>query len=200
MSPPVDPVTCSDVLDRLETWIDGDLETGEAAAIEAHVEGCTACKAEHRVALEIRSRLQAMPELDPPDRVLNAVRDAAAPAVGERFDLFLNTVARRPVPAVAALAAVIVLVLAVAPWMGKPTPQISEREAARAAAETRLALAYVGVVARRAEQHVRYRILSDGPVSATVRGISRSIKWTGGPAGAEPTTTVLPKKNPEGSS
>jgi hypothetical protein len=71
---------------------------------------------------------------------------------------------------------------------------------ARAAEETKLALAYVSSITRRAEFQARRKVFEDGTVSATVRGISRSLDWTGGAAGAEPTTTVLPKRNNEGSS
>jgi hypothetical protein len=193
MSPPVDPVVCSDVLHRIEAWIDGDLEAGEATTIEAHVEGCA-------FALEIRSRLHAMSELDPPNRVLSAVRDATAPSVGERARGLMDAVILRPAPAIATLAVVVVVMLAVLPARESGTPQYTDKEVARAAEETKLALAYVSSVTRRAESQVRRKVLEDGAVAATVHRISRSMDWTGTVAGAEPTTTVLPKEEHEGSS
>jgi len=180
MSRCVDSVTCAEVHDRLDAWIDGDLDTVEADAVETHVERCAACDMERRLAEEIRTELSGFPDFDPPDRVLSAVRGAA--------------------PAVAVLAVGVVLMLTVLPTRESGTPQYTDKEMARAAEETRLALAYVSSVTRRAESQVRRKIFEDGAVSATVRGISRSFEWTGSSAGAEPTKNVLPKKHNEGSS
>jgi len=112
----------------------------------------------------------------------------------------IDAVILRPAPAVAVLAVGVVLMLTVLPTRESGTPQYTDKEMARAAEETRLALAYVSSVTRRAESQVRRKIFEDGAVSATVRGISRSFEWTGSSAGAEPTKNVLPKKHNEGSS
>jgi anti-sigma factor RsiW len=200
MSKP-DDVTCADVLDRLDAWIDGDLDPGEAGVLEAHVEGCAACDEERRLADEIRAELRGLPELDLPDRVIKAVRDETTPTIGERARGLLDAIVTRPVPALAAVAAIVLFIFAVVPWRQSETPpRYSAEEVERAAEETKLALAYVSSITRRAEIQVRRRVFEDGAVSATVRGISRSLDWTGTAAGAEPTTTVLPKQNHEGSS
>ena len=169
--------------------------------LEAHVERCPECEAERRLADEIRAGLRGLPEFDVPDRVIKAVRDQTTPTIGERARGLLDAVFARPVPAMAAVAAIVLFMLAVVPWRQSETPpRYTAEEVERAAEETKLALAYVSSITRRAELQVRRRVFEDGAVSATVRGISRSLDWTGTAAGAEPTTTVLPKQNHEGSS
>ena len=200
MSKPVD-VTCADVLDRLDAWIDGDLDPAEAGVLEAHVEGCAACDEERRLADEIRAELRGLPELDPPDRVIKAVRDETAPTIGERARGLLDTIWARPVPAMAVVAAIVLFMLAVVPWRQSETPpRYTAEEVERAAEETKLALAYVGGIARYAERQARHKVLSDDVVSGTLREISRSIEWTGAAVSSAPATTKLPKRMDEGSS
>jgi len=200
MSRHVEGMTCAEVWDRIDAWIDGDLEPAEASVLEVHVEGCAACDEERRLAVEICAELRGLPELDPPDRVIKAVHDATAPTIGEKVRGLLDAITWRPAPAVVALVVIVVLVMVVFPGRRSGTPQYTDQEVARAAEETKLALAYVSSITRRAEIQARRKVFEDGAVSATVRGISRSLDWTGTAAGAEPTTTVLPKQNNEGSS
>ena len=200
MSRPVD-VTCADVLDRIEAWIDGDLEAGEAGVLEAHVERCAACNEERRLADEIHAGLRGLPEFDLPDRVIKAVRDETTPTIGERARGLLDAIVSRPVPAVAAVAAIVLFMLAVVPWRQSETPpRYSAEEVERAAEETKLALTYVGAIARYAERQARHKVLSDEAVSGTLRDISRSIEWTGAAVSSAPATTKLPTRIDEGSS
>ena len=60
---------CADVLDRLEAFIDGDLDRAEAIAVEAHLAGCAACHTEHRLAEEVLTELRALPEFEVPETV-----------------------------------------------------------------------------------------------------------------------------------
>ena len=200
MSRRVEGMSCAEVRDRLDAWIDGDLEPTEAGVLEVHMEGCAACDEERRLADEIRAELRGLPELDPPDRAIKVVRDETAPSVGEKVRQLMDSVILRPAPAVAVLAVGVVLMLTVLPMRRSGTPPYTDQEVARAAEETRLALAYVSSVTRRAESQVRRKIFEDGALSVTVRGISRSFEWTGSSAEPEPTKNVLPKKNNEGSS
>ena len=200
MSRRVESMSCAEVQDRLDAWIDGDLEPAEAGVLEVHLEGCAGCDEERRLADEIRAELRGLPELDPPDRVIKVVRDETAQTIAERVRQLMDAVILRPAPTVATLVVVVVVMLAVLPTRESGTPQFTDKEVARAAEETKLALAYVSSVTRRAESQVRRKIFEDGAVSTTVRGISRSFEWTGSSAGAEPTKNVLPKKNNEGSS
>ena len=119
--------------------------------------------------------------------------------MSERLRRVLNSVVLRPVPAAVAAAAV-VAVLVIQPW-GAPTEgDFSESEVARATAETKLALAYVGGVTRRARSEVRARVIEGEPMAMTVRRISNSMKWTGSPGSERPNPDGLPEVKREGSS
>jgi len=201
MSRCVERFSCAEVHDRLDAWIDGDLETAEADAVETHVEHCAACDTERRLAEEIWTELSELPELDPPDRVMEVVRGETAPTIGERARGLLDAIFARPAPAVAAIAAIAVLMLAIVPLRQSETPpRYSVEEVERAAEETKLALAYVGGIARYAERQARQKVLSDDAVSGTLREIARSIEWTGAAVSSAPATTKLPTRIDEGSS
>jgi hypothetical protein len=86
----------------------------------------------------------------------------------------------RPAAAVAAVAAVVLLALAVAPERRAPPPKPTAAEVERVTAETRLALAYLGSAARRAEARLKTRVAGDRAVAATMNGVSSSLRWTRG--------------------
>jgi len=190
---------CVEVLDRLDAWIDGDLEASEASRLQAHVERCSDCRKEYQLADEIRAELRGMPEFDAPERVLAAVREASRPTVSERLGGRLGWLTLRPVPAAIAVAAVAVLLFVIVPWGERPGAHYSDREIRRATAETRLALAYVGDAARRAERGVRRKVLEEREFPATVREISRTLSWAGETGAARPTAPTSPTNTPKGS-
>ena len=201
MSRRVEGMSCAEVQDRIEAWIDDDLEPAETGVLEAHVDRCATCEVARRLADEIRAELRGLPELDPPDRVIKVVRDATAPTISERARGLVDAIFARPVPAVAAVAAIVLFMLVVVPLRQSETPpRYSAEEVERAAEETKLALAYVGAIARYAERQARHKVLSDDAVSGTLREISRSIKWTGAAVSSAPATTKLPTRINEGSS
>lgn len=201
MSRRVEEFTCAEVQDRLDAWIDGDLDPAEAGVLEAHVERCPECDGERRLAEEIRETLRGLPELDLPDRVMEVVRDETAPTIGERARGLLDAIFARPVPAVAAVAAIVLFVFVAVPLRQSETPpRYTAEEVERAAEEAKLALTYVGAIARYAERQARHKVLSDDAVSGTLREISRSIRWTGAAVSSAPTTTKLPMRIDEGSS
>jgi hypothetical protein len=139
-----------------------------------------------------------MPDYEPPERLLNAVAEATESTLWESFRRVLGSVALRPVPAAVAAAAV-AAVLVMQPWRSPTEVGFSESEVARATAETRLALAYVGGVSRRAQFEVRERLIGREPVATTVRRISQALEWTGSAGIQEPETNRLPREVSEGS-
>lgn len=193
------PSNCATVLDRLEAWIDGELEESEAALFRAHVEGCSGCREEYRYAEEIRAELRGMPEFSAPERVLAAVREAAGPTAGERLSGVFSWLVSRPVPAAIAVAAIVVLLFVVIPKNDRPGAHYTDRQVRRAAAETRLALAYVSDAARRAERGVRKKVLEERNFPATVRGVSRTLSWAGETGVAQPTIPASPTNTSKGS-
>lgn len=166
-----EPLRCDQACDRLEAWIDGDLDRQAADEVRRHVEGCPSCRRELELAEEVRATLRDLPGFEPPARVLQAVRSATveqpAPIVGWT----------RPVAAVTAVAAAVLLALSLAPERKASTPQTNAAEVERVTAETRLALAYLGSAARRAEARVKSSVIEDRAVVATLNGVSTSLRW-----------------------
>lgn len=184
MSQRADFDRCSEVLDRLDAWIDGDLDEPEAAGIAAHVDRCHPCQTAKREAEELISALRSLPEFEIPDRVLQSVHDRATPGLVSRLGEALRGSILRPVPALAAVATVILAIAVLSPWRSLTTPEYTDHEITRAAEETRLALALVGSVARRGEASIADKVLRDGVAAETVRGINRSLQIIGGAAAA----------------
>ncbi|MCW8984003.1 MAG: anti-sigma factor, partial [Thermoanaerobaculales bacterium] len=138
MSQHPDLHSCADVLERLEAWIDGDLDDGEAAAVKAHIDRCESCRAEQQLAEAVVVELRALPEFDVPESVLQAVRTRIRPTPVARLHAFIEASRFRPVLALAAVAAVVLGVLVLSPPPRPTEPQYSDQEVARAVAETRL--------------------------------------------------------------
>jgi hypothetical protein len=198
MSQRVDGLSCAVVVDLLEEWIDGDLVGPDAVAIEAHLEGCASCSEERLLAERVRDSLRSLPELDAPPRVLDAVRSATQPRAADGLRSLFEKMAARPAPALAAAAAAVFLVLVIQPWGDRSAPQFTEEEIRQATVDTKLALAYVGNITRRAERKVRHAI-DEKAVTPTMQGIARSMEWTGNAGGGLPASTS-PSNNREGSS
>ena len=190
---------CADVLERLDAWIDGDLDDAEAAAVKAHVDQCESCQAEQQLAETVVAELRALPEFDVPERVLQTVRKKALSTFAERLRAFFDDLVSRPVPALAAVAAVVLIFLVLSPWSRPIEPQYTDQEVARAAAETRLALAYVGSIAQRAELRVKERVLDQGAAAQTVRGVRRSLQVIGEAGAATVDLPATPRPQIKGS-
>jgi anti-sigma factor RsiW len=190
---------CAHVLDLLEAWIDGDLDDAEAAAVKAHVEQCESCRGEQNLAETVVAELRALPEFDVPEKVLQTVQKKTQPALVKRPGVFFESFKSRPVPALAAVAAVVLMVLVLSPWRRPTEPQYTDQEVARAAAETRLALAYVGSIAQRAELRVKERVFDEGAAAQTVRGVRRSLQVIGEAGAAAADLPATPRPHVKGS-
>lgn len=180
---------CEDVGDRLEALIDGDLDPELAAALEAHIARCGRCRAERQRAGEVRAALRGLPAYDAPPSVAAAVRAAIADGAACR-PAETRTGARWGLAA-AAVAAAAVLVLTFGPQPRPRQPSPTSAEARQAVDDTRLALAVLAGVTRRAEDRVRGRVL-ESAVGAAVKGVSRSLRWVGEPGGPEPESARSP--------
>jgi predicted anti-sigma-YlaC factor YlaD len=199
MSQHPDLHSCADVLERLEAWIDGDLDESEAAAVNAHIRFCGSCRAERRLAETVVAELRALPEIDVPENVLRAVRSRTRPILGERFRAFFKASRIPPMPALAVVVAAVLIVLVLSPSHRHTEQQYTDQEVARAVAETKLALAYVGSIAHRAELRVERRVLSEGATAQTVRGFRRSLRVLGEAGAAAAELPVTPTTQMKGS-
>jgi anti-sigma factor RsiW len=164
------------VLEWLEAFVDRDLGPSEERAVAAHLEDCAACRREHRVAMELRSSLRSLPEHDAPAKVLWAVRMTARDGVSRPSQrVSLARWITRPVTAVAAAATAVAMVVTALAWWQRPVPRpsLDDPEIARAAHETRLALALVGALGRRAAVD---EVLGRVVVSPTVTGVRNALR------------------------
>lgn len=74
---------CDPIRDQLGAWIDGELPEAQAAAIEAHLRACDACRSE----ADVLRRLAAV--LTPPDRALHLPEPVRA-ALWQRIEATLD--------------------------------------------------------------------------------------------------------------
>ncbi|MDX1443384.1 MAG: zf-HC2 domain-containing protein [Gammaproteobacteria bacterium] len=63
-------MNCEMAQQRLDEWLDGELDAAEAAEVAAHVEACEACAAERDAQQRLMSRLAALPTERQPSRDL----------------------------------------------------------------------------------------------------------------------------------
>ncbi len=194
MTRPSEAPPCAAVRERLEAHVDGELVAPQAAALEAHLEICPACAAEHALAVGVRRELRALPELDAPPAVL---REITRETERDRFRRPARTV-RRPSPfgmrwASAAAALFAAVALGAGLWRGRgietpvPEPVAADPAAvARATEEARYALAYLTRVHRRAGLKLRDDLFVERVARPSARGLVRSLSpHFGAEAGAD---------------
>jgi len=167
-----DLMTCDDALDRIEPFLDGELEAAEADRLRSHLEGCRACAAELALAERIQTELRALPQPDcPPEILERVVRTGRGQVVP-----FPARPLRVRIAAAAALLALAVgggsLFLHLqSPRDRQPSPE----QVAQATREARLALAYLGRATRKAGFDVRDEVLEKRLVIPAARSVSRSL-------------------------
>jgi len=134
---------CEWTLDRIEPYLDGDLDAAERAAFETHCAGCATCAREVSLAIRIRRELRSLPVFDAPVDVIERSSREIATASLNVVPLRAARLRRRLV--LPALAAAIIAVAA-ALWFASERRQYegySMEEIQRARAELALAFGYV---------------------------------------------------------
>jgi hypothetical protein len=94
--------------DAISTWLDGALDPPAAAALEAHVAACDACRARAGELRAVRASLAALPRVDPPRSFRLHPSQLAAPAPRRPY---APSPWMRYAPAVSAAAMVVFAVL-----------------------------------------------------------------------------------------
>lgn len=133
---------CQWTLDRIEPYLDGDIDAAERAAFETHCAGCAGCAREVSLAIRIRRELRSLPVFDAPLDVIERSSREIATASPNVVPL---RAARRRRLVLPALAAAIIAVAA-ALWFTNERRQYdgySVAEIERARAEMALAFGYV---------------------------------------------------------
>jgi anti-sigma factor RsiW len=199
---PENPDTCSEILEWIEPYLDGDLEGPLAQRVRWHLEGrpgprgadpgCAGCRRELRRAERIRYELGRLAEERCPDSVTATVMEAArrgdAPAEsGARSRTLAFPAPPRWLQAGALAAAAATLL-----WLGvqairtpEPEPaavhadlsiaEYSPQELARAEQELRLALGYVAAIGRRSGVALRDDVLVDDVLAPSAEALERAF-------------------------
>jgi len=105
---------CDEVRKRLDEYLDGELSTEEAAAVEEHLTACGACRAEHEALKQTVSLVRSLPKAEPP-RDLSARIEAS---IGQQAALRKRAAVLRwaRVGGWVAAAATLLIVIRYAPW------------------------------------------------------------------------------------
>ena len=118
-------MTCEQIRDRLDEYVDGDLPEAEFQEVELHLGGCSECRREERALRALIARAEALPEEMQPAQDLWP--DIAARLRGpEGMRLVPRTgVARWMGPMSLAAAAAVVIALSAALWTRGNVPGIA---------------------------------------------------------------------------
>ena len=66
-------LTCTEIQDTLEAYLDDELDADMSASVASHVESCAACQDEVRFAQAVSGALHELPKPDPPSEIFDAV-------------------------------------------------------------------------------------------------------------------------------
>ena len=184
---------CEIIRERIDAFVDDELNDAERTAVRDHCARCSACARELDLALRLRDELRALPAFTAPAHIIDAAaRQSAPPRV---VPLPARRARRRLLPVMAAAVAV----AAAAAWFiaGRNTPPAepaySDAEIQRARDEMELAFAYVDrysvariihvdVMEKRVDAPRRARMVTSGEAAvrdALVPGLKRAVRASG---------------------
>jgi len=170
MSQQVEGMSCETALDLIEAFLDDELGPTVAEEFRAHLNTCPDCAKEAADARNILTELRSLPELDLPARVVTRVKTVVD---RESTDVRGSFGSRKRMVWLAAAAAVVLAIGAVS--LSRHQPSSTDLEAQRAAAEVTYALACVSGITQRANQLVQARVIDDGAIQKSIRGLARSL-------------------------
>ncbi|MCK5438525.1 MAG: zf-HC2 domain-containing protein [Gemmatimonadetes bacterium] len=175
-------INCAWIHERIEPWLDGDLDREDALTLERHIDGCSDCTAEVEFARSVSATLRSLPVLEcPPGPVERAIAETAATRASwlERVRRWLKPrleVLLRP-----AMVAMILVVIATGVFVVSnhervaPTSDLySDAEVETAAGEAMIAFAYVGKYSRRTARVLRKDVIGERVAPIVAEAISKS--------------------------
>jgi anti-sigma factor RsiW len=164
---------CEWVLERLDAFVDDELDAAGHAAVTAHCATCSACTRELEMAVRVRDTLRGMPAFETPARVVDAAERETRAGASNVVSWPARPGVRR-LRTAAVLAAALIVIVAGARLLDRQLTaherQVSEADVRRASAE--LALAF-GYVSRYSDGVVREDVMEKRVMPHIERAISR---------------------------
>jgi hypothetical protein len=167
---------CPWTQERIELYVDGELEGADLEKFDRHVDSCKTCSEELSLARTVANELRSLPALSCPDRV---VEKAAARVGAETVETsrawidrlrgwFGGHFAWAPRPAMAVMLVVIVAATVFvlsqheqSPFSDRNEPSFTEKELELAKLDVQLAFAYLGKYSQRTGEIVRQDVITD---------------------------------------
>jgi anti-sigma factor RsiW len=165
-------LSCEQVCDELEAYLDGEVSPERARMIEVHFVGCEDCAAEHALAVEAVGALRQLPTVSCPPTVVAAAY--------ERIESLTRPM-RRPWWQIAWRPALAVGVAGVLLWItglvGRQQmatrPQYTAMQIESARAKAKWTLTYIGQLSHKSAATLREE-LSDPNLAAPLRYLNRN--------------------------
>jgi len=175
---------CQWVSENIESYLDGDLPPSERAMAESHLGQCATCAQELELAQRVTGSLRALPIMECPERVTDAVYGRIGASrkkrVSSRFSLDRLLSPRFWRPALAgAVTVLLVAMIAVVGNRKQVAPTISARDLARARVEVKWALACVNQITQRTSQMVKDELLDPRVIRPVVRAVEKTTQDRG---------------------
>ena len=171
---------CSWTHERIDAFLDDELDASERARFLEHVSGCAHCADELALAGRVLSELRSLPAFDAPEHVVEAAARAAVAPTPRTNVIALprpRAGAHHAVPAVAAalvLAATLVWLAAHQRNLDRAPADITDAEVREATAELALAFGYVDKYSEHAVAIVRDDVIEKRVVPRVERAMRRA--------------------------
>jgi predicted anti-sigma-YlaC factor YlaD len=173
---------CRWALDRIEPYLDDDLENEELSRFEEHIGDCETCAEELAFATRVVGELRSLPAHSAPEGVIPG-QEWEAPSLAERFSGWFAerwAVAMRP-----AMVTMVVMIVAVGAFVisqrdrlpGNGASDVEQAQVEAAAEQAMVAFAYIGKYSRRAGYIVRDE-LDENVVGRVEDAMGQSMRET----------------------
>lgn len=164
--------TCGWVDERIELFVDGDLDATATARLQAHIASCARCRQELDAARQVQHQLRELPVFDCPDETVDtALRRASTPSGAGLTGWIrgaMSGVSWRPALA-GVLGVLIVISLAVTLRFQRALDRFSPEQIEQAETALRWTFAYVNEVGRKSGYAVRDEVIGAGVVEPMER-------------------------------
>ena len=194
---------CRWTRERIDRFLDADLDGRDLVTFQGHVDVCSGCRRELARAETVLRELHALPDLHCPDEVVECALAAAEAGPATREPAERRSPAWWPFPVFRpALAGALVLGLALsALWVAnRPRSDFTPADVANAEAELKMTLAYLDDISRRSSMTAMDKAFQTGTVGPLRRAVGTAFE-PGSPANQQlPSEPQSPTTPPGGGS